>query len=905
MAETPQNTPDSSREILNAGKQVLKNEGDINGQLKERLKTLEKVIKAHEDINAKIKVSEELGKDLKELDLDIYKSLRERVKIEAQLGKLQIDSQERGVDLLTQVQQKRDSIQNSLIEEKKVQSELGVLKQQLLEVESKNAELVDVVQRKKDELQKAIIKENELETSLNILRSQGGDISGEKLKKNQREIKDGERKLEILKEQIKIQQGLFTDEENSYLTLQKEVKESEKKLNVVQGTIVAQQESLSTEEAMVMALQESLELNQKTTAALKVREAQEALIAKRMGITGNVIKGAYGVLNKLGIGSFMNLAAVTQKMQLAAQDGAGKLKILGIGLQATFTAIGDALTDPVTILTGIVKLLKFVYDSAVGYQSKMFQAGKDLGLNVTESTRLFKNFQNIAASNGSLAMTAKQLVETYGQLNNTLGFMGPQNAEFLTTTNAIQRRIGATAEEMQSFQFYSVATGQSLQDSYSTIIGSAKAQGAKLKLAMTEKQIMEGINKVSATVFNNFKGNVKQIGEAVVKATKLGVTLDQIQSASYSLLDFESSISKEFEAQLLTGKNIDLSRARQLALTGSTEELMEEITSQLGTQADWNKMNVLQQQSLAEAMGMNKEAVDEMYKKQQLAAVLGDYAGASSQTQYEQLKKQGYTHDQIANLIGDQAAGDILRASVQEKMAATMERIRDTIGQMTERFLPLIEQFANFIGDANNLRDVFNGIKIAVAAIVSSSIAFSVQKKIQLADTIKEAVLQREALVMQTRLMAIQALKNKDAVKAIGLQNLQTMAAGRTAAVNAAGAAAGVTAGSSYLGPGALAIGVAAFTALMALIPSFAGGGGGASSSSIPTVDELSEKKIEPTNTTAENMKTEQSRRLAVPTAEEVKKYYVVIVDPLTGNKMERQVTKEYYESQGGALNER
>ena len=122
-----------------------------------------------------------------------------------------------------------------------------------------------------------------------------------------------------------------------------------------------------------------------------------------MGITGNVIKGAYGVLNKLGIGSFMNLAAVTQKMQLAAQDGAGKIKILGIGMKAAFTAIGDALTDPVAMLTGVVKLLKFIYDSAVGYQSKMFQAGKDLGLNVTESTKLFKNFQSIAAANGSLA----------------------------------------------------------------------------------------------------------------------------------------------------------------------------------------------------------------------------------------------------------------------------------------------------------------------------------------------------------------------------------------------------------------------------------------------------------------------------------------------------------------------
>ena len=914
MAETPQNSPDSSREVLNAGKNVLKNEGDINGQLKDRLKNLEKIIKAHDDINAKIKVSEELGKDLKELDLDIYKNLRERVKIEAQLGKLQSEN----TDLLSVVQQKRDNIQSSLIKEKEAQYELNEAKQKLLQLENTNVELVDIVQSKKEELQKSINKEYELETKLTGLKAQSANLSGKNKKNKEEEIRGSEKILENLRTQIALQKQSFNVEETKYLDAQRKVKEADKKLSIVQGSIEQQKESLTTEEAMVMALQESLELNEKTNAALQVRQAQEALIAKRMGITGNVIKGAYGVLNKLGIGSFMNLAAVTKQMQLAAQDGAGKLKVLGIGLKATFTAIGDALTDPVTILTGVVKLLKFIYNSAVGYQSKIFQAGKDLGLNVTESTKLFKNFQSIAAANGSLAMTAKQLVETYGQLNNTLGFMGPQNAEFLTTTNAIQRRIGATAEEMQSFQFYSVATGKSLKDSYSTIIGSAKAQGAKVKLAMTEKQIMEGISKVSATVFNNFKGNVKQIAEAVVKATKLGLSLDQVQSASYSLLDFESSISKEFEAQLLTGKNINLSRARQLALTGSTEELMEEMTAQLGTQADWNKMNVLQQQSLAEAMGMSKEAVDEMYKKQQLVAVLGEYAGASSQTQYEQLKKQKYTHDQIAALIGDQAAGDILRASVQEQMAATMERVSEIIGQMSARFLPLIEYFANLISDSEKLREIFAGISSLFGGIVGYSIALSVQKKQMLLTEIQSRMVNNQlllGLVAQGNTDKARFVTSKGIVLQKKAENIQsTIAITKARAQNVAemvltetrivGAGAAATAGAGYLGPLALGVGAAVITGLLAYLgtSSISGGGG---SIPTPTVSEIPTEKIDPANTTAENMRTNESRRLAVPTSEEVKKYYVVVVDPLTGNKMERQVTKEYYESQGGALNER
>jgi hypothetical protein len=910
MAETPQNTPDSSREILQAGKEVLKNEGDINGQLKERLKNLEKVIKAHDDINAKIKASEELGKDVKELELDIYKNLRERVKIEAQLGKIQADGQQRGVDLLSAVKEKRDSIQSSLIREKQAQGELNVLKQQLLEVENKDVELINIVQRKKEELQKTIIKENEIETQLNILRNQSLELGGKQLKKKQEEIKNSERSLEVLKNQIKLQQESFTQEENSYLSLQKYVREGEKKLSIVQGEIESKKESLSTEEAMIMALQESLELNEKTNNALKVRQAQEALIAKRMGITGNLIKGSYGLLNKLGIGSFMNLAAVTQKMQLAAQDGASRLKILGIGVKATFEAIGDALTDPTTIITGIIKGLKFIYDSAVGYQAKMFQAGKDLGLNVTESTRLFKNFQGIAASNGQLAMTARQLVATYAEVNNTLGVMGPRNAEFLTTTTGIQRRIGATAEEMQAFQFYSVATGKSLAQGYSSIIGSAKAQGARLKIAMTEKQIMESINKVSATIFNNFKGNVQKIGEAVVKATKLGLSLDQVQQAGYQLLDFESSISKEFEAQLLTGKNINLARARQLALTGSTEQLMEEITSQLGSQAEWNKMNVIQQQSLAEAMGMSKEAVDEMYKKQQLIAVLGAEAGASSKTQYDLLLKQGKTHDEISQLIGDRAASDALSASVQDKMAATMERIKDAIGEATSRFLPLIESIANFLSDTEKLKQTFSAIATIIGGIAGVSIGMSLQRKAMLATEIQSRLVTNQLLatqMMQEKSDARRLVSNRGIVlvkkaqnieSTIGLTKTQVQQVAETglARTRIIGAAASAA---SFAGPLALLAGGAVLSYFMSkLAMSGVSGGGGMSGGGggeIPTP----EAGIEPVNKEAEVIKNNESRKINEGRMPDPK-YYILQVDPITGNKMERQVTKEYYESQGG-----
>jgi hypothetical protein len=489
--------------------------------------------------------------------------------------------------------------------------------------------------------------------------------------------------------------------------------------------------------------------------------------------------------------------------------------------------------------------------------------------------------------------------------------MGPRNAEFLTTTTGIQRRIGATAEEMQAFQFYSVATGKSLAQGYSSIIGSAKAQGARLKISMSEKQIMESISKVSATIFNNFKGNVKQIGEAVVKATKLGLSLDQVQQAGYQLLDFESSISKEFEAQLLTGKNINLARARQLALTGSTEQLMEEITTQLGSQAEWNKMNVIQQQSLAEAMGMSKEAVDEMYKKQQLIAVLGAEAGASSKTQYDLLLKQGKTHDEISQLIGDRAASDALSASVQDKMAATMERIKDAIGEATSRFLPLIESIANFLSDTEKLKQTFSAIATIIGGIAGVSIGMSLQRKAMLATEIQSRLVTNQLLatqMMQEKSDARRLVSNRGIVLVKKAQNLESTIGltktqvqqvaetglARTRIIGAAASAA------SFAGPLALLAGGAVLSFFMSKLAmsgvsggggGYAGGGGG----DIPTP----EAGMEPVNKEAEVIKDNQSRKINEGRMPDPK-YYVLQVDPITGNKMERQVTKEYYESQGG-----
>jgi hypothetical protein len=150
---------------------------------------------------------------------------------------------------------------------------------------------------------------------------------------------------------------------------------------------------------------------------------------------------------------------------------------------------------------------------------------------------------------------------------------------------------------MSALTLQSTLSGKTLEETMGTLNASRNIEGARSKLLLSQKQILDGIAKTSAAILINFKGDVGALGDAIVRATKLGTTLDTINKQGESLLDFESSISAEFEAQLLTGRDINLTRARELALFGKTAELGEELSRQGATYQQFMNENVIARQA--------------------------------------------------------------------------------------------------------------------------------------------------------------------------------------------------------------------------------------------------------------------------------------------------------------------
>jgi hypothetical protein len=138
------------------------------------------------------------------------------------------------------------------------------------------------------------------------------------------------------------------------------------------------------------------------------------------------------------------------------------------------------------------------------------------------------------------------------------------------------------------------------------------------------KAIMEDVAGNTEFFAKFSKDGGANIFDAAKRAKELGINLSDASSITSSLLEFESSIEKQMEAQVLLGKDINLDRARQLAFSGDQVGMMDEIVRQVGGEAEFNKMNAIQRQALADSVGLTVERMSALVRAEEQNAAAVD-----------------------------------------------------------------------------------------------------------------------------------------------------------------------------------------------------------------------------------------------------------------------------------------
>ena len=261
------------------------------------------------------------------------------------------------------------------------------------------------------------------------------------------------------------------------------------------------------------------------------------------------------------------------------------------------------------------------------------EASKEFGVTRSEALKIEASLKAASFNFGGIKITAEEARESFNAIRSDLGGINSASISLVNSIADTSNQLGISGGE-----FTKILT---LQESISDLSREQLINNAKLT-----KEIIRQAGVLPGDIFKDIAENTRLFAEfgkdgggniikAAVSARKLGLSLNQVAGISESLLDFESSIEKQLEASLLLGRQINLDKARQLALTGDQEGMLQEVLKQVGGEAEFNELNVIQRRALADSVGVQVEELSRLVRNQGAGESAAATAGASSNAKSE------------------------------------------------------------------------------------------------------------------------------------------------------------------------------------------------------------------------------------------------------------------------------
>lgn len=314
-----------------------------------------------------------------------------------------------------------------------------------------------------------------------------------------------------------------------------------------------------------------------------------------------------------------------------------------------------------------------------------------------------------------------------------------------------EKLLGMSAKEAGMLGVAAQITGRSVDDIGDSIVDTVSSFNKANKSAVNQGQILKDVANASAGVSVSLGKNPEALAKAAVEARRLGLELDKLDQIASSLLDFESSIENELSAQLLTGKAINMNKARELALTNNLEGLGQEIFKNSVDIHEFGNMNRIQQEAMAKALGMSRdELAKTAYLRALDAKMTQEQAAAAAGVNLEEMK----------------------RLEVQQQLEASMQKIAQALAGP-------VAAFANMLESNIGLIKVLGGVILAVKAIqgIQSAIVISKAAYVGYARSaaLAEGILNRQKVVGHTLSLATGAAKTGELLsqKLLNLQYLK------------------------------------------------------------------------------------------------------------------------------------
>lgn len=319
----------------------------------------------------------------------------------------------------------------------------------------------------------------------------------------------------------------------------------------------------------------------------------------------------------------------------------------------------------------------------IGRESRAFLDTSKL--TVKQSEHLLHYAHDLSLEYRAQGVEMKDVLDSTNALVNQFGSLNRVSDKAVEKATLLGKSFGISADNAAGVMAQlQRSTGVSAETA-----GNIAALGANFAKAagVAPDAVMQDIASSSEEIATYFRGTPKDLFKTAVEARRLGLDLKKVANISQSLLNFESSIEDQMTASVLLGREINLDKARQLAMEGKLEDAAKETLSQVGSLADFNKMNAVQKEAIAKAAGLT---VGDLQKSLEAQEAIKDMT-VEQRTEYEKGLK--------ALNDGNESAAD--RLLKEQRNQLTQEKIADAVAKISDIFanvlLPVIEPILDVI----------------------------------------------------------------------------------------------------------------------------------------------------------------------------------------------------------------
>jgi len=463
--------------------------------------------------------------------------------------------------------------------------------------------------------------------------------------------------LVSISKQLSSNQEEITELSDKQLSkLRASAEESVKEIERITTKIKGQKKLTKAEQALMAARGDGFQLEKDLIKTIREELVLREKSNEAMGVAGNLLSS----LNTMagGFSKALKLDKVEKDMRAVADRVAkgkeefGKMKVLAAGVGSAVSNAFATLTDPAVVLGAIVGAFK-----ELGKAQRDFR--KVTG----------QNAEQFSALNGSLALSTEQ-IESMTMLSKELGVNANIfDKDTILEVTELTKQMGIGAHEAAQLAKFAKLSGKELSTVTANMESSFKSFVKTNKVGINISDVMNDVGSASAAVTLSLGSQPGLIQDAAMEARKLGLSLEQVDKIAGSLLDFESSIAAEMEAEMLIGKDINLDKARQLALNNDLKGVAEELGNNQAVLSAFSSGNRIQQEATAKAMGMSREEMAKMI--------------------YQQKIQGGLTTEQAAK-VADISLEEAKRLSTQEQITAALSKMAQAAATVLDIFAPIL-----------------------------------------------------------------------------------------------------------------------------------------------------------------------------------------------------------------------